>query len=148
MCTFRAFKYCHHPSSCFFYKISQKKDNNENEKEKATDWIVIVYTTPDNFISCHYNTKKCIWQKKKTGLAFLQPQITDTFGLFLSLASSLYGKCDMFLLTLTCVCVFWLFVLSRLFTVFRPFNNLANVVLFFVSLPSAFVQHDPQCPNR
>lgn len=41
-----------------------------------------------------------------------------------------------FLLTRTCVCEFWLVVLSRLFTVLKPFNNLANVVLFFVSRPS------------
>lgn len=39
-------------------------------------------------------------------------------------------------LTLACVVVFWLLVLSRLFTVLRPFSSLANVVLFLVSRPS------------
>lgn len=43
---------------------------------------------------------------------------------------------EKFLLTRACVCEFWLLVLSRLFTVLKPFNNLANVVLFFVSRPS------------
>lgn len=43
--------------------------------------------------------------------------------------------------TLACVAVFWLLILSRLFTVLRPFNSLANVVLFLVSRPSVIVMN-------
>lgn len=75
---------------------------------------------PDNFIIFSFKVLK----ETKTHLPTFQ---------FVTNESEVKIMC---LLTLACVCVFWLFVLSRLFTVLRPFNNLANVVLFFVSLPS------------
>lgn len=63
------------------------------------------------------------------------------------------SKKEKFLLTRTCVCEFWLLVLSRLFTVLKPFNNLANVVLFFVSRPSVVLmrcttRHSPRTGRR
>lgn len=127
-----------------------------NENEKATDWIVIcyvvslLYTMPDVtlFRALTTQTQKLQSTERKFRHFINHKLRTPIRSVSFSLSHSLHGEKAMclFVLTLTCVCVFWLFVLSRLFTVLRPFNNLANVVLFFVSLPSAVATNRFQSP--